>query len=68
MVKHGRHRYAIEHEAGHALNLSAFGRVFHLVGLIDKMAINGTDAHAEKFAEGNVPFPTPGRPRDPLWS
>jgi hypothetical protein len=60
--------HVVEHEAGHALSLSAFGSFFHLIGLIDEMGINGKDAFAEQLAEGNVPFPTPGRPRNPMWS
>ena len=43
-----------EHEAGHTLNLGAFGSVFHLVGALDE---NATSRHAnalsERLAESN---------------
>ncbi len=46
----------IDHEAGHALNLAAFGSVFHLIGALDENAFRrGTQAFSERLAESNVP-------------
>lgn len=48
----------IEHEAGHALNLAAFGSVFHLVGAADENVLGGHNAAlAEALAESNNPTP-----------
>jgi hypothetical protein len=47
---------AMDHEAGHTLNLAAFGSVFHLVGALDENVIrNGANALSERLAESNVP-------------
>ena len=44
----------IEHEAGHTLNLGAFGSVFHLVGAIDENATpRKSNALSERLAESN---------------
>ena len=43
-----------EHEAGHTLNLGAFGFVFHLVGALDENATpRGSNALSERIAESN---------------
>lgn len=48
----------MDHEAGHALNLAAFGSVFHLVGAADENLLGGHDAaFAEVLAESNNPSP-----------
>ena len=41
-----------DHEAGHALNLAAFGSLFHLIGAFDE---NATPRGADAFAERLVP-------------
>ena len=44
-----------EHEAGHTLNLAAFGCVFHLVGAFDENATpRGANALSERLAESNA--------------
>lgn len=44
-----------EHEAGHTLNLAAFGCVFHLIGAIDENATpRGANALSERLAESNA--------------
>ncbi|MDR7518111.1 MAG: hypothetical protein QN131_00360 [Armatimonadota bacterium] len=59
----------MEHEAGHTLNLAAFGSVFHFVGFFDEVIFgNGGDAYAERIADGNDP--NHGRPASeivPMW-
>lgn len=43
-----------QHEAGHTLNLGAFGFVFHLVGAVDENATpRGRNALSERLAESN---------------
>lgn len=43
-----------EHEAGHTLNLAAFGSLFHLVGALDENATpRGANAYSERIAESN---------------
>jgi hypothetical protein len=50
------HGMAIEHEAGHTLNLAAFGSLFHLLGAADENIIRrGHYAFSELLAESNVP-------------
>lgn len=50
------HGMEIEHEAGHTLNLAAFGSIFHLVGAIDENVIrNGANAFSERLADSNDP-------------
>jgi hypothetical protein len=45
----------VEHEAGHALNLAAFGSVVHLLGAAEENLLHrGADAYAERLAEGHV--------------
>jgi hypothetical protein len=42
------------HEAGHTLNLAAFGSLFHLVGALDENATpRGANAFSERIAESN---------------
>lgn len=44
----------IEHEAGHTLNLAAFGSLFHFIGAVDENVIQrGHRAFAERIAESN---------------
>ncbi|GAB4277634.1 MAG: hypothetical protein Kow0056_09290 [Coriobacteriia bacterium] len=46
----------LPHEAGHALNLAAFGWLFHLTGGWDrKLRRDPMKAYAERLAEGNRP-------------
>ena len=46
----------MEHEAGHTLNLAAFGSVFHFIGALDENVFGGgASAYSERFAESNVP-------------
>lgn len=46
----------IEHEAGHTLNLAAFGSLFHLIGALDENVLRrGVNAFSERLAESNVP-------------
>jgi hypothetical protein len=55
-----------DHEAGHTLNLAAFGAVFHLVGAIDENVLRGENAYAERLAESNNPGSS--RPQIPMWT
>ena len=44
-----------DHEAGHTLNLAAFGCVFHLIGAFDENATpRGANALSERIAESNA--------------
>jgi len=46
----------IDHEAGHTLNLTAFGSLFHLWGALDENVLRrGQQAYSELIAESNVP-------------
>jgi hypothetical protein len=48
-------QWHMEHEAGHTLNLAAFGSVFHLVGAVDENATpRGANAFSERLAESNA--------------
>jgi len=49
----------IAHEAGHTLNVAAFGGIFHFIGFIDEMIWpqRGKWAMAELWAESNDPTP-----------
>lgn len=59
---------AKEHEAGHTLNLGAFGSVFHVIGAIDENVLRrGADAYAEKLAESNDPSASPSV-TIPMWA
>lgn len=43
-----------DHEAGHTLNLAAFGWVFHLIGALDENATpRRANAYSERLAESN---------------
>lgn len=58
-------RWHTEHEAGHTLNLAAFGSVFHLVGAVDENVLQrGADAYAERLAESN----SGAGPSIPMWA
>lgn len=57
--------WAMEHEAGHNLNLAAYGSIFHFIGFIDEM-ISGASAFSEQLAEGNDPSAT--GPTLPQWT
>lgn len=53
----------VEHEAGHTLNLAAFGSLFHFIGAIDENVTGGgARAFSERLAESNNPHP--GSPGD----
>ena len=57
-----------EHEAGHTLNLAAFGSIFHFVGALDENVFGGgASAYSERFAESNVPA-TSQADIIPLWT
>lgn len=59
--------WAMEHEAGHSLNLGAFGSIFHFIGFVDEViAGGGSNAYSEQLAEGNDPT-SPG-PTLPMWT
>jgi hypothetical protein len=46
----------VEHEAGHTLNLAAFGSLFHFIGAIDENVTGGgAQAFSERLAESNNP-------------
>jgi hypothetical protein len=58
----------MEHEAGHGLNLAAFGFVFHFIGAVDENVTGGNEnAYSEKFAESNVPSTFTRGPFLPIW-
>ena len=51
----------VAHEAGHTLNVAAYGGVFHFIGAIDEnigFPARGARALAELYAESNDPTPT----------
>jgi hypothetical protein len=53
------------HEAGHCLNVAAFGTLFHLIGAIDENILRrGQNAFAELIANSNAASP----PNIPMWS
>ncbi len=57
----------MDHEAGHTLNLAAFGAFFHLYGAFDEIVLHrGGNAYAEQMAESNDP--TGHGPTIPIWS
>jgi hypothetical protein len=56
----------MDHEAGHTLNLAAFGFVFHLIGALDENVIRGADAYAERLAESNSSGE--GGSNIPMWA
>lgn len=57
----------IDHEAGHTLNLTAFGSVFHLIGAVDENVIRrGANAFSERIAESNNSGS--GGNNIPMWS
>jgi hypothetical protein len=46
---------AVDHEAGHTLNLAAFGSLFHLLGAFDENVLRKANAFSECLAESHVP-------------
>ena len=49
----------LEHEAGHTLNLAAFGSIFHFIGPIDENVTGGdANAYSKRLAESNDPATT----------
>ena len=56
----------VDHEAGHTLNLAAFGSVFHLLGALDENVLRGANALSECLAESHVPS-SPG-PLLGMWA
>jgi hypothetical protein len=53
----------LPHERGHAVNLAAFGSVFHFAGAIEQNVLGaGPDAYSERLADGYLRSPGP----DPL--
>lgn len=60
--------YVSDHEAGHTLNLGAFGWVFHYIGALDENVVpkRGHDALSERLADSNA---APTDPRNiPMWA
>jgi len=57
---------AIDHEAGHTLNLAAFGSLFHLIGALDENVLRGANAFSECLAESHVPGS--GGPSLAMWA
>jgi hypothetical protein len=56
----------ISHEAGHTLNLGAFGSLFHLIGAIDENIFRAMrNAYAERLAESNN---STGGSVIPMWA
>ena len=55
-----------DHEAGHTLNLAAFGSMFHLVGALDENVLRGANAYAERLAESNASGTTGSN--IPMWA
>jgi hypothetical protein len=54
------------HEAGHTLNLAAFGWVFHLIGAIDEIVLRRQgNAYSERIAESNAHT---GGSNIPMWA
>jgi len=48
------------HETGHALNVAAFGSIFHFVGAIDQNVFgSGPDSYSEHLADSHDPSKTP---------
>ncbi len=62
-------KWHIDHEAGHTLNLAAFGSVFHLVGAIDENVTGGREnAFSERLAESNDPATCLQHIIIPMWT
>jgi hypothetical protein len=57
---------AIDHEAGHTLNLAAFGSVFHLIGAFDENVRRKAEAFSECLADSHVPGSA--RPVLSMWT
>ena len=58
-----------EHEAGHTLNLGAFGSIFHFIGAIDENVTGGREnAFSERLAESNDPASTLTHIIIPMWA
>ncbi|MCX4903450.1 toxin TcdB middle/N-terminal domain-containing protein [Streptomyces sp. NBC_00878] len=59
----------LEHEAGHSLNLAAFGSAFHLIGFVDEVLLgNRSRAFSERLADGNEPPASRPSTALPMWS
>jgi hypothetical protein len=59
----------IDHEAGHGLNLAAFGFLFHLIGALDENVLGGGNkAFSERLAESNVPGTSLSGIVIPMWA
>lgn len=44
-----------KHEAGHTLNLAAFGSLFHLIGFVDEIILNRKEnAYSERLADSHA--------------
>lgn len=57
----------LDHEAGHNLNLGAYGSIFHFIGFIHEMGTSaGANAFSEQLAEGNVSGTTGAA--HPMWN
>jgi hypothetical protein len=55
-----------EHEAGHTLNLAAFGSLFHLIGFVDEVILsNKGDAYSERLADSHA---SSGGVNIPMWT
>ena len=61
-----------EHEAGHTLNLGAFGSIIHFIGAIhENLTSAGASAYTERLAESHVPLahePPSPPPRLSMWT
>jgi hypothetical protein len=68
LVDNASSNWHVEHEAGHTLNLGAFGSVFHLIGAVDENVTGGgTNAYSERIAESNDPATTQSN-IIPMWT
>jgi hypothetical protein len=53
------------HEAGHTLNLAAFGSLFHLIGFVDEVILSrGRGAYSERLADSHA---NSASPNIPMW-
>jgi RHS repeat-associated protein len=64
----GAPAWHMDHEAGHSLNLAAFGSVFHFVGWFDEMARENSSGTGENaFAEQAAESHTGASTTVPMW-
>ena len=55
-----------EHETGHALNVAAFGSIFHLIpGVIEQQTSSDSESYSEHLAESHDP--NPNNPASGTW-